>query len=385
MTKRLGIFLGLGFVGVVLLLTGLAWDAVAHANDPSLAGREGIFTLGNPGHVLLGLGIGLVLVSLIGGCETLLASAAERPVGPARRPPGVPGGERGGGAVGGGGHVVGRPGGPRPPGARARHGPTPPASWPRRWTGRTATRAAGGPRPAITGDAAEGTPAPSRPTHGARRRERPPGADASHGGHTSTSVVHDHVADRPGQTRRRRPAAHGHGPTTVAGRSDDLATAQPRSRPGQRARGASSTTGRRRPIPPGPAGPGRAAGNVGRACATGRSWSRRPGPAATPTTPTSPSPASPKPCTNCFLLEFQPDLVYADGTSANLDTGMMLHHAVFFAAGRQDPTCGPERALPRQARAALLRLRQRTHPGVPSRPASATTSTAATGAASSTS
>ena len=57
MTKRLGSFLGLGFVGVVLLLSGLAWDAVAHANDPSLAGREGIFTLGNPGHVLMGLGI----------------------------------------------------------------------------------------------------------------------------------------------------------------------------------------------------------------------------------------------------------------------------------------------------------------------------------------
>ena len=76
MTKRLGMFLGLGFFGVVLLLTGLAWDAVAHANDPTLAGREGIFTLKNPGHMLLGLGIGLVLVSLIGGCETLLASGA---------------------------------------------------------------------------------------------------------------------------------------------------------------------------------------------------------------------------------------------------------------------------------------------------------------------
>src|SRR2546430_10025147 len=75
MTKRLGMFLGLGFFGVVLLLTGLAWDAVVHAHDPSLAGREGIFTLRNPGHVLLGLGIGLVLVSLIGGCETLLAAS----------------------------------------------------------------------------------------------------------------------------------------------------------------------------------------------------------------------------------------------------------------------------------------------------------------------
>jgi hypothetical protein len=79
MTKRLGMFLGLGFVGVVLLLTGLAWDAVTHANDPSLAGREGIFTLSNPGHALMGLGIGSVMVGLIGGCATLLASAVEGP------------------------------------------------------------------------------------------------------------------------------------------------------------------------------------------------------------------------------------------------------------------------------------------------------------------
>src|SRR5256885_12717784 len=77
MTKRLGMFLGLGFCGVVLLLTGLAWDAVVHAHDPSLAGREGIFTLRNPGHVLMGLGIGLVLVSLIGACDTLLTTAAQ--------------------------------------------------------------------------------------------------------------------------------------------------------------------------------------------------------------------------------------------------------------------------------------------------------------------
>jgi hypothetical protein len=66
MTKRPGMLLGLGFVGAVLLLTGLAWDAVAHANDPSLAGRERIFTLSDPGHALLGLGIGLGLVSVIG-------------------------------------------------------------------------------------------------------------------------------------------------------------------------------------------------------------------------------------------------------------------------------------------------------------------------------
>jgi hypothetical protein len=53
-----------------------------------------------------------------------------------------------------------------------------------------------------------------------------------------------------------------------------------------------------------------------------------------------------KPCTNCFLQELQPDLVYADNSSANLDTGMMLHHAVFFAAGQPDATCGAEEPFP---------------------------------------
>jgi hypothetical protein len=57
-------------------------------------------------------------------------------------------------------------------------------------------------------------------------------------------------------------------------------------------------------------------------------------------------PSLPKPCSNCFVQQFEPDLVYADGTSANLDTGMMLHHAVLFSAGRQDPTCGPEEPFP---------------------------------------
>jgi hypothetical protein len=57
-------------------------------------------------------------------------------------------------------------------------------------------------------------------------------------------------------------------------------------------------------------------------------------------------PSLPKPCSNCFIQEFVPDLVYADGTSANLDTGLMLHHAVLFEAGRQDPTCGPNEPFP---------------------------------------
>ena len=49
-----------------------------------------------------------------------------------------------------------------------------------------------------------------------------------------------------------------------------------------------------------------------------------------------------KPCTNCSIVGARPALVYADGSSANLDTGPMLHHAVFSAKGKgkADATCG---------------------------------------------
>lgn len=47
----------------------------------------------------------------------------------------------------------------------------------------------------------------------------------------------------------------------------------------------------------------------------------------------------PKPCTDCFILGMQPDLVFADGRPANLDSGPMLHHTVLFDVGRTDPVC----------------------------------------------
>ncbi len=56
-------------------------------------------------------------------------------------------------------------------------------------------------------------------------------------------------------------------------------------------------------------------------------------------------PDGPKPCTGCYLVGIEPDLVYADGRSANLDTGVMLHHAVFFASDRVDTTCGEARGF----------------------------------------
>ena len=70
--RRTAIFLAAGLLGVVALLSGLSLDSYLHARDPSLAHREGIFTLSNPGHVLLGIGIGLVVVGVVGAAYTSL-------------------------------------------------------------------------------------------------------------------------------------------------------------------------------------------------------------------------------------------------------------------------------------------------------------------------
>ena len=53
-------------------------------------------------------------------------------------------------------------------------------------------------------------------------------------------------------------------------------------------------------------------------------------------------PNVPKPCEDCFIVRAEPDLVYEDGTPANLDTGLMLHHALLFNTGRTDTTCGKD-------------------------------------------
>lgn len=70
--RRTAAFLSAGLLGVLALLGGLAVDSYLHAQDPTLAHREGLFTLGNPGHVLLGIGIALVVVGVVGAAYTAL-------------------------------------------------------------------------------------------------------------------------------------------------------------------------------------------------------------------------------------------------------------------------------------------------------------------------
>jgi hypothetical protein len=71
MTKTAA-FLLAGLLGVVTLLSGLALDSYLHARDPGLIHREGLFTLTNPGHLLLGAGISLVVFGVVGAAYTAL-------------------------------------------------------------------------------------------------------------------------------------------------------------------------------------------------------------------------------------------------------------------------------------------------------------------------
>src|SRR4030095_14655697 len=41
-----------------------------------------------------------------------------------------------------------------------------------------------------------------------------------------------------------------------------------------------------------------------------------------------------RPCVDCHITGFKPDLVYADGTKATMETGPMLHHLVLTSQWR---------------------------------------------------
>ena len=51
--------------GVALHLLGLGWDAYLHAQDSTLAAREGIFTLSNPSHLLIIAGLAVTASAIL--------------------------------------------------------------------------------------------------------------------------------------------------------------------------------------------------------------------------------------------------------------------------------------------------------------------------------
>ena len=82
---RLNSFLALAIAGVIAVLAGLSWDALAHAADPHLAGEEHLFTLANPAHATLLGGVGLVVVGVVGALDASLRASETRWSSPRRR------------------------------------------------------------------------------------------------------------------------------------------------------------------------------------------------------------------------------------------------------------------------------------------------------------
>jgi hypothetical protein len=55
--------------------------------------------------------------------------------------------------------------------------------------------------------------------------------------------------------------------------------------------------------------------------------------------PHSPYMTPQKPCEDCYLIAIQSELEYLDGTVANFDTGIWLHHLMQFTFAQEDPVC----------------------------------------------
>jgi hypothetical protein len=53
-------------------------------------------------------------------------------------------------------------------------------------------------------------------------------------------------------------------------------------------------------------------------------------------------PGAAAPCTDCLITFMQADLEYPDGSYANADTGMWLHHAVLVNLNEPDAVCASE-------------------------------------------
>jgi len=47
-----------------------------------------------------------------------------------------------------------------------------------------------------------------------------------------------------------------------------------------------------------------------------------------------------KPCEDCYITAFQGGMEYEDGSNANVDTGIYLHHFVLGNMNKEDAVCG---------------------------------------------
>jgi hypothetical protein len=74
-TGRAGFYVALSLFGLLLIAIGLAADFVLHANDSDLAANEGIFTVRNPGHILLGVGLVVVAIGLGRAASIMITNA----------------------------------------------------------------------------------------------------------------------------------------------------------------------------------------------------------------------------------------------------------------------------------------------------------------------